>query len=90
MDNFLTWQFLATYAGAVTVTGILTQYLKAIKLPTQVLSYIIALVIISGASFATGLITGWSDIGLLPLNAVIVSIASNGGFAAIKRTKGGN
>ena len=40
MDEFFSWQMLATFAGATAATGILTQFLKNLipKLPTQWLS----------------------------------------------------
>lgn len=63
MDEFFSWQMLATFAGATAATGILTQFLKNLipKLPTQWLSYLLAL----------------------------VSMASNGAFAAVKRAAEG-
>ena len=47
MDEFFSWQMLATFAGSTAATGILTQFLKNLipKLPTQWLSYLLALVL---------------------------------------------
>lgn len=88
MDQFFSWEMLATLAGAAAATGILTQFLKGLlpKLPTQWLSYIIALVILLAATAATGGIgADWTVWAIVPLNAVIVSLAANGAFSAVQR-----
>lgn len=92
MDQFFNWEMLATLAGAAAATGILTQFLKGLfsKLPTQWLSYIIALVILLAATAATGGIgADWTVWAIVPLNAVIVSLSANGAFSAVKRASGG-
>ena len=87
MDTFFTWSTLATLAGASVATGLITQFLKdSIKIPTQWLSYIIAVVILAAAT----LFTGGTDAALwaiIPLNAVIVSTSANGAYAAILRVQ---
>ena len=89
MNEFFTWQTLATLAGASVAVGLLTQFLKsAIKIPTQWLSYILAVVILTVATFFTGG-TDASIWAIIPLNAVIVSTSANGAFAAILRAKDG-
>ena len=88
MDQFFSWEMLATLAGATAATGILTQFLKGLfsKLPTQWLSYIIALVILLVATAATGGIgADWTVWAIVPLNAVIVSLSANGAFSAVQR-----
>ena len=47
-NSFLSWDILATFAGVAACTGLLTQMLKSVtaKLPTQWLSYIIAVVLL--------------------------------------------
>lgn len=90
MNEFFSWGMLATFAGATTATALLTQFLKGIfsKLPTQLLSYLIAVVILIPATiFTTG--ADWSSLLLIPLNAAIVSLASNGAYDAILRAKDG-
>lgn len=90
MNDFVSWEVLATFAGATAVTALFTQWLKnagpLAKLPTQWLSYFIALALMVGATAASG---GWAQPwqvwALVPLNAVIVSTASNGSYAAAKR-----
>ena len=46
-NSFLSWDILATFAGVAACTGLLTQMLKSVtaKLPTQRLSYIIAVLL---------------------------------------------
>ena len=88
MDEFFSWQMLATFAGATAATGILTQFLKNLipKLPTQWLSYLLALVLLCAATAAIGDFTEWTSWAILPLNAALVS---NGAFAAVKRAAEG-
>ena len=89
MDQFFTWQTLATLAGASVAVGLLTQFLKdAIKIPTQWLSYILAVIVLAAATFFTGGATAavWA---IIPFNAVIVSTSANGAYAAILRAKDG-
>lgn len=87
MNDFLTWETLATFAGASAATGLITQALKntCAKLPTQWLSYIIAVVIMIGATAATSWGAGWETWALIPINAIIVSMSANGAFTAAKR-----
>jgi len=91
MDQFFTWETLVTLAGAGVAVGALTQFLKdAIKIPTQWLSYILAVIILA---VATGFTTAWAAPAavwaIIPLNAVIVSTSANGAYAAILRAKNG-
>ena len=92
-NSFLSWEILATFAGVAACTGLLTQMLKSVtaKLPTQWLSYIIAVVLLVITTAATGgWIQPWTVWALVPLNAALVSLASNGAYQAIVRTmKGG-
>ena len=86
MNEFIGWEILTIFAGCAAVTGLITQFTKKLfsKLPTQLLSYIIAVVVMG---LATIFITGfsWSSIALIPLNAIIVSTSSNGGYSAMKQ-----
>ena len=90
MEAFYTWETLATFAGAAALTGLLTQWLKEAvpKLPTQWLSYFIALVILTMATAATGGGVTWKEWALIPINAVLVSLSANGAFTAAKRALG--
>jgi flagellar biosynthesis protein FliQ len=91
MDQFFTWETLVTLAGASLAVGILTQFFKdTIKIPTQWLSYILAVIVLV---LATGFTTVWmapaAEWALIPFNAVIVSTSANGAYAAILRAKNG-
>ena len=89
VDNFFDWGILSTLAGAAAATGIVTQAVKGIfqKFPTQLVSYVIAVVILGVATAATGGTPDWTGWALVPLNAVVVSLSANGGFEAIKRVQ---
>ncbi|MDL2235726.1 hypothetical protein LJC07_06200 [Christensenellaceae bacterium OttesenSCG-928-L17] len=91
MNEFFTWVMLATYAGATAFVALATQALKEWgilkKIPTQLLSYILAAVVLLVATAATDGLT-WSSGGLCIVNAVVVSIAANGGFEAVKKVFG--
>lgn len=92
LNSFLSWDILATFAGAAACTGLLTQMLKNVtaKLPTQWLSYIIAAVLLVITTAATGgWMQPWTVWALVPLNAALVSLASNGAYQAIVRAKKG-
>lgn len=89
MDNFFDWGMLGTFAGAAAATGIVTQAVKGVfqKIPTQIVSYVIAVVILGLATAATGGASDWTGWALVPLNAVVVSLSANGGFDAVKRAQ---
>jgi hypothetical protein len=91
MDHFFTWATLATFAGASAATAIITQFIKGwlAKIPTQVVSYGVALIVLLLATAATGGATDWTGWVIIPLNAILVSIAANGAFAAVVRTLDG-
>jgi len=90
MDHFFTWATLGTFAGASAATTLITQIIKRplARIPTQFVSYAVALAILLLATAATGA-AGWTEWVLVPLNALIVSMAANGAFTAIVRTKNG-
>ena len=86
--EFFDWAMLATYAGALAATALLTQWLKGVfqTIPTQIVSYGIALVVLLAATFFTGALTLESGV-LCLINAAVVSLASNGAYEAIQRAK---
>ena len=90
MNEFFTWTLLATFAGAVTATTIFTQFIKETfsKIPTQIVSYAIALLVLVLATAATGGAADWTGWAILPLNAVLVSLSANGTYTAIQRATG--
>lgn len=87
MDQFFTWEVLATLAGCAAATGIVTQLLKDAlkKIPTQLLSYLIALLILAAATAATGSASDWTGWAIIPLNAVLVSFSANGAYDALTK-----
>jgi len=90
MNDFFTWANLATYSGALLATGFFTQMLKGVgfidKIPTRITSYIIAVLVLLAGTFFTGSLTADNAI-LCFVNAVVVSLASNGAYDAAAGTK---
>lgn len=90
--EFFDWSILSTFAGAVLAVAILTQMTKSIpgvnKIPTQLWSYLLGLVVLLAAhAFTDGLSASVAVLALF--NAALVSLAANGGYAAIQRVKDG-
>ncbi len=90
VEAFFTWEALATLAGAVAATTLITQLFKGVgfidKLPTRVFAYIVALIVLLAATAFTGGLT-WNSGGLCVINAVVVALASNGAYDAVVTTK---
>ena len=59
MNEFFTWELLATYSGACVATGILVEFLKGLLpgLPPRLLSYLTAAAILLTAQLFTGTLT---------------------------------
>jgi len=81
--NFFDWTTLATCAGATAIVAIITQLIKEVgfikKIPTQLLSYIIALIVMYPAFYFTGQLNVSSAV-LILFNGIVVSLAANGGY----------
>ncbi|WP_411677557.1 hypothetical protein [Caproicibacter sp.] len=90
MNEFFAWSTLVTFTGCSAATGIITQFLKNSfqKLPTQWLSYFIAVIILYAATYFTGALT-LSAAAAIPLNAILVALSSNGAYSAVLRVKTG-
>lgn len=79
-----TWAYLATIAGATAATLLITQFLKVPldkvwKIPTRLVVYILALVImLLATNFTTGITA--SNFPLCILNAFIVALAAYGSY----------
>lgn len=88
MNDLVSWELIASGAGAITVVIALTQIFKNIKvwdkIPTQLSSYIIAVVVMELATVFTKSEFP-SDYVLALFNAAIVSLSSNGAYIAYKR-----
>ena len=90
--EFFDWSLLGSYAGAVLAVAVLTQITKGIpgivKLPTQLWSYVLALVtLLLALAFGPGFSASGAVLALF--NAALVSLAANGGYAAVERLKAG-
>jgi len=88
MNEFLSWETLATYGGALAAVGALTQFTKEIpgikKIPTQLWSYILSLLVLFPATaFTVGLT--WQSAALILFNGAAISLSANGGYAALER-----
>ena len=80
----VTWQQLATIAGAATATMLIVQLLKlpldkVWKIPTRIIVFLIAAVIMLMATYFTAGLT-WSSAALTVLNAVIAALTAMGGY----------
>jgi len=78
------WEQLATIAGATLATLLVVQLLKLPidkiwKIPTRIVAYVIALVVMLLATHFTVGIT-WSNGILAAVNAVIVALAAMGSY----------
>ena len=86
--EFFTWDYLATFAGALAVVVLLTQMFKDMgvlqKVPTQLVSWVIAYAVLLLAQIFTDTICAQNAV-LALFNSAMVSLAANGGFDAIKR-----
>ena len=86
------WSLLGSYAGATLAVAVLTQITKGIpiikRIPTQLWCYALALVtLLAAAVFGSGLTPQGAALALI--NAALVSLSANGGYAAVTRLKGG-
>ena len=86
--EFFSWNTLGEYTGAALAVGILTQVTKEIpgvkSIPTQLWSYVLALVTLLLAEVFTSGISA-QGVVLTLFNAAVVSLAANGGFSAVQR-----
>ena len=79
-----TWEYLATIAGATLATLLIVQLLKlpidkVWKIPTRIVAYFIALIVMIVATYFTAGLT-WNNAGLAAINAVIVALAAMGAY----------
>ena len=84
MNEYLTWEFLGTFAGATATTTLIVQFLKlqvdkVWKIPTRYIVYIIAALILFAVQLFSGSLT-IENIVLTLLNAVVVTMASMGTY----------
>ena len=83
MNDFFSWEVLSTYSGAILATSLITQIFKGVpfidKIPTKVFSFCIGLIVLLTAQIFTNNFSV-PNLALSIINAVIVSLASNGVF----------
>ena len=81
MNDFFTWEMLMSYSGCMLGTTLITQFVKNFSvlknIDNQIISFIIALIIMIIGAVATGTFAV-NAIGLDIVNAVVISLASNG------------
>ena len=86
--DFLNWSALASHSGALAMVIIITQFTKGMgiikKIPTQLWSYIISLVVLFPANYFTNQLT-FSNFILVFFNGIIVALAANGGFTVLEK-----
>ena len=86
--EFIEWSELASYSGALTMVLIITQLTKELKfiksIPTQIWSYIIALVILYPTYYFTNQLSASTAV-LIIFNSAIIALSANGGFDALMR-----
>lgn len=88
--EFFDWNMLNTYAGATMAVAYIVELTKELpvisRIPTQVWSYLVALATLL---LAQVFIHGFAaeEASLAVFNAVLVSLAANGGYEAVQRAK---
>lgn len=89
MNEFVNWTTLGTYAGAVMMVTLITQFLKQFgfmkNINNQIVSYVISVLILIGSlcfSHSCEAVNPETII-LCFVNAVIVALASNGVYDGV-------
>lgn len=89
--EFFDWNMLNTYAGAAMAVAFIVELTKGLplirRIPTQLWSYLVALAtLLLAMTFTYGFTV--EEASLAAFNAVLVSLASNGGYDVMQRVKG--
>lgn len=84
MEQF-TWELLATMAGATAATTLIVQFLKlpfdkVWKIPTRIVVYVIAAIIMFAVLIATAVPFSFNNVALTLINAVVVALAAMGTY----------
>lgn len=85
MNEFVTWEALGSYAGAVMMVTLITQLLKGTPLGrwnSQLVAYLMAAALLVGAEVANGRPLTVQSTVLCLLNAVMVALAAGGAYDA--------
>lgn len=88
MNEFFTWEMLATYVGATVATSLITELIKkfGVKINARLLAYIVSVVVLIAANYFTGVLSVSTAVITL-MNAAVVSLASNGAYDVVSKTK---
>ena len=83
-NDYITWEFLGTFAGAVAATTLIVQFLKlqadkVWKIPTRYIVYVIAFLVLLSYQVFFGRLTA-QNIIITFFNAIIVTMASMGTY----------
>lgn len=88
--EFFEWSMLGSYAGAIMAVSVITEIIKDIpgikKIPTQLMSYVLAFIVLICAMFFSGNFS-MQGVALAVFNAALVSLGANGGYAVVQRVK---
>lgn len=90
MDNFLTWEALLNYTTFIGVVLMIVEFTKGVwkikKIPTQAWSVIVATILLAivNGKFGTFKLL---DIALYFINAIAISLGSNGLYDKIANKK---
>lgn len=84
VSNFLTWDNLKTFTGCVAIVGLTVQFTKSmldkyIKIPTQLYTYLVSLLILVATDIFVGPWTA-ENFALDILDAILVSLSANGAY----------
>lgn len=87
--EIVSWSNIATGVGGVVLTVAFTELSKNVeslaKMPTQLVSYFIAAIIMVLATIFTSEVVTASNVILALLNSAIISFGANGAYIAYKR-----
>ena len=87
-EHFFTWGDLVTYGGAVMAVLIITEFTKDLpgirKIPTRILAYLVALVLLVPAAVFTADTIRAEDVLLCLVNGVLVAMAAVGSFHSVQ------
>ncbi len=85
MDNFITLDYLSTFAGMVAVVVLITQFTKELIdkvakwLPTKYVVFIYSLIVIIGYQITTNTFSS-SKLLITIINAMILTMTAQGGY----------
>lgn len=90
-EEFFTWEYLTTYAGAVIAVTVIVQFTKELpgicKIPTRAWAYILSVALLLLSTVFTIRPITPSVILLVLINAVLVAMAAVGGYDITHKIK---